>query len=346
MELRPDQLAAQAAAQPLRPVYLVAGPEPLLVLEAADAIRARARAEGAEREVFEAEGRDPDWDGLEAAFNAPSLFSSRRLLELRLPGGKPGKTGAKVIEAFCRQPPGDVTLLIVAGDWSKAHHGKWVDAVSRSGVGSIAWAMKPHELPGWIDRRLRERGLRAAPEAVQGLAERVEGNLLAAAQEIDKLVLLAPDGPLDLEAMQSLVADAARYDVFRLIESTLSGQPAQVQRMLAGLRAEGEQVAGLMPMVTRELLRAAALARAQARGANLAAEMKSQGLWEARQAPFKRALQRHATPLRWNRFAAYASRIDRAAKGRGPGEPWQLLERLLLAIAEAPATRLLAGGAR
>ena len=116
--------------------------------------------------------------------------------------------------------------------------------------------------------------------------------------------------------------------------------------MLAGLRAEGEQVAGLMPMVTRELLRAAALARAQARGANLAAEMKSQGLWEARQAPFKRALQRHATPLRWNRFAAYASRIDRAAKGRGPGEPWQLLERLLLAIAEAPATRLLAGGAR
>ena len=98
MELRPDQLAAQAAAQPLRPVYLVAGPEPLLVLEAADAIRARARAEGAEREVFEAEGRDPDWDGLEAAFNAPSLFSSRRLLELRLPGGKPGKTGAKVIE--------------------------------------------------------------------------------------------------------------------------------------------------------------------------------------------------------------------------------------------------------
>ena len=158
--------------------------------------------------------------------------------------------------------------------------------------------------------------------------------------------LQAPAGPLDLEAMQSLVADAARYDVFRLIESTLSGQPAQVQRMLAGLRAEGEQVAGLMPMVTRELLRAAALARAQARGANLAAEMKSQGLWEARQAPFKRALQRHATPLRWNRFAAYASRIDRAAKGRGPGEPWQLLERLLLAIAEAPATRLLAGGAR
>ncbi|WP_372012390.1 DNA polymerase III subunit delta [Pseudoxanthomonas sp. 10H] len=343
MELRPDQLAAQASSQPLHAAYLVAGPETLHVLEAADAIRARARAEGAEREVFDADGRDPDWDGLSASFNAPSLFSSRRLIELRLPGGKPGKTGAEVIAAFCDNPPGDVTLMIVAGDWSKAHHGKWVDAVSRRGVVSIAWAVKPHELPGWIERRLRERGLRATPDAVQGLAERVEGNLLAAAQEIEKLALLAPEGDLDLATMQSLVADAARYDVFRLVEATLSGQAAQVRRMLAGLRAEGEQVAGLMPMVIREVLRAAALSRAQARGANLAAEMKSQGLWEARQAPFKRALQRHPTPLRWSRFAAYASRVDRAAKGRGPGEPWQLLERLLLAIAEAPATNLLKG---
>lgn len=347
MELRPDQLATQDAGQPLRPVYLVAGAETLHVLEAADAVRARARAEGAEREVFDADGREPDWDALSASFNAPSLFSSRRLLELRLPGGKPGKVGAQVIGEFCDNPPGDVTLLIVAGDWSKAHQGKWVDAVSRCGVTCIAWPVKPHELPGWIDRRLRSRGLRATPEAVQGLAERVEGNLLAAAQEIDKLALLAPQEVLDLEAMQSLVADAARYDVFRLVESTLAGQAAQVRRTLAGLRAEGEQVAGLMPMVVRELLRAAALARAQARGANLAAEMKSQGLWESRQAPFKRALQRHPGPLRWDRFAAYASRIDRAAKGRGPGDPWQLLERLLLAIAEqAQATRLLAGAAR
>lgn len=346
MELRPEQLVAQAGTQPLRPAYLVAGPETLLVLEAADAVRARARADGAEREVFEAEGRDLDWDGLSASFAAPGLFASRRLLEVRLPGGKPGKAGAEVIAGFCADPPADTHLLVVAGEWSKAHQGKWVDALSRCGVVSIAWALKPHELPGWIERRLRERGLRAAPDAVQGLAERVEGNLLAAAQEIDKLALLAPQGVLDLATMESLVADAARYDVFRLIEATLSGQVAQVRRMLAGLRAEGGQVAGLMPMLVRELLRAAALSRAQARGASLAAEMKAQGLWESRQAPFKRALQRHAAPIRWNRFAAYASRVDRAAKGRGPGDPWQLLERLLLAIAEPPATRLLAGSRR
>src|SRR5690606_5453148 len=142
--------------------------------------------------------------------------------------------------------------------------------------------------------------------------------------------------------MGSLVADAARYDVFRLVETALSGHSAQVRRMLAGLRAEGEQVAGLMPVVIRELLRAAALARAQARGANLAAEMQSQGLWAARQAPFQRAPQRHATPPRWNRLAASAPRADRAAKRRAVGDAWVLLERLLLAIADAPATRLLA----
>ena len=348
MEITPERLVALPDTGTLHPAYLVAGPEMLRVLEAADAVRRMAKAQGiGEREIFDADGRDFDWGNLEAAFNAPSLFSARRLVEVRLPTGKPGKEGAEALIAFCANPPPDVVLLVTAGEWSKAHQGKWTEAIGKIGMVAIAWAVKPHELAGWVETRLRAKGLRADRDAVQVLVERVEGNLLAAAQEIDKLALLAPEGTLDLERMQSLVADAARYDVFRLLESALSGQPAQVRRMLAGLRAEGEQVAGLMPMVIRELLRAATLARAQARGANLAAEMKSQGLWESRQAPFKRALQRHATPLRWNRFAAYASRIDRAAKGRGAGEPWQLLERLLLAIAEqAPASRLLAGAGR
>jgi DNA polymerase-3 subunit delta len=173
------------------------------------------------------------------------------------------------------------------------------------------------------------------------LVERVEGNLLAAAQEIDKLALLANGESLDAGSMESLVADAARYDVFRLTDTMLDGQGALVSRMLSGLRAEGEAVAGLMPMVTRELLRTAALARVQARGGNLGAEMKAQGIWETRQAPFKRALQRHANPARWDRFVAEASRIDRTAKGRGDGDAWIAMERLLLAVADARAVRLL-----
>ena len=341
MELRPEQLATQTG-QPLQPVYLVAGPETLRVLEAADGIRARARAEGiGEREVFDADGRDFDWNQLEQSFNAPSLFSARRLVEVRLPSGKPGKDGAEVISGFCANPPPDVVLLITANDWSKAHHGKWADAIGRLGTISVAWAIKPHELPEWIERRLRAKGLRADADAVQGLSERVEGNLLAAAQEIDKLALLSDGQPLDLAAMESLVADAARYDVFRLAEATLSGQPAAVGRMLAGLRGEGEAVAGLMPIIIKELLRTAALARVQARGGNLAGEMKVQGIWEARQAPFKRALTRHAEPRRWERFVAEASKVDRIAKGRGDGDAWVALERLLLAVAEARAVRLL-----
>lgn len=344
MELKPEQLLSQPTNQALRPAYLIAGPETLRVLEAADAIRARARAEGlSEREVFDADSRDFDWGMLERAFHAPGLFSTRRLIEVRLSSGKPGKDGGRVIAEFCDDPPPDVVLLITAGEWGKACQGKWSDAVARVGVLAAAWAVKPHELLEWIERRLRSKGLHADADAVRELAERVEGNLLAAAQEIDKLALLTDGQVLDTASMRSLVADAARYDVFRLTDATLAGQAAQVGRMLHGLRAEGEQVAGLMPMVIKELLRTAALARVQARGGNLGAEMKAQGIWEAKQAPFMRALQRHASPVRWERFVAVASRIDRAAKGRGDGDAWILLERLLLAIAEPRAVRLLAG---
>ncbi|HEY5970564.1 MAG TPA: DNA polymerase III subunit delta [Pseudoxanthomonas sp.] len=342
MELTPERLAALPQDGALHPIYLIAGPETLRVQEAADAVRKQARAQGInEREVFDADARDFEWSTLEAAFNAPSLFSARRLVEVRMPNGKPGKEGAEAISGFCAQPPPDVILLITAGEWSKAHHGKWTEAVSRTGAIAIAWPVKPHELTGWVESRLRNRGLRADRDAVQVLVERVEGNLLAAAQEIDKLSLLANGETIDAGRMESLVADAARYDVFRLTDAMLDGQGAQVSRMLSGLRAEGDAVAGLMPMVVRELLRTAALARAQARGGNLAAEMKAQGIWETKQAPFKRALQRHANPARWDRFVAEASRIDRIAKGRSHGDAWVALERLLLAIAEARAVRLL-----
>ena len=344
MEQRPEQLASASGSQPLAPVYLIAGPETLRVLEAADAVRARARAEGiGEREVFDADGRDFDWRTLQQGFNAPSLFSARRLIEVRLPSGKPGKEGAEVISDFCANPPPDVVLLITANEWSKSHQGKWAEAVNRVGVLSVAWAIKPHELPEWIERRLRAKGLRVEPQAVQRLAERVEGNLLAAAQEIDKLALLVEPGqPVDVERMESLVADAARYDVFRLLEAAFSGQAPAVLRMLGGLRGEGEAVAALMPMVIRELLAGAGLARAQARGGNLAAEMKSRGIWESRQAPYKRALQRHPESKRWERFVAEAGLVDRIAKGRADGDAWLALERLLVAVAEPRAVRLLA----
>ncbi len=349
MELSPERLAAQPASEPLRPAYLVTGPEALRMLEAADGVRAAARAQGiTEREVFEAEGnqREPDWDALSASFRAPGLFSARRLVELRLPTGKPGKDGAAVIVEFCADPPADVILLVSAGEWSKAHAGKWSDAIGRIGIQAIGWAIKSHEMPDWIGRRLRARGLEAGRDAVQRLAELVEGNLLAAAQEIDKLALLAEGGTLDVARMEALVADAARFDVFRLVAAAMNGQGEQVSRMLGGLRAEGDAVPALLGMVVMELQRAAALARVQARGGNLAAEFKARQIWESRQAAYRRAFQRHP-PERWERFVAAAGQVDRIAKGRPrpglePGDAWTMLERLLLAVAETKAQALLA----
>ena len=344
MEIKPDRVAAQLAAGPLRPAWLIAGAEPLLVLEAADAVRAAAREQGiGEREVFEAQGnqREPDWGALEASFNAPSLFSSRRLVELRLPTGKPGVEGAKVIGAFCANPPGDVCLLVTCGEWSQKHGGKWSQAIGQLGVIVNASPIRPHELADWIDRRLRGKGLKADRDAVQRLAERVEGNLLAAAQEIDKLALLSDGDTLDATRMEALVADAARFDVFRLVDAAMNGQGALVARMIAGLRAEGDSVLALLGMVVKELQRAAAVARVQARGGNLAAEFRAQQIWESKQAAYRRALQRHPA-ARWERFVAEAGLVDRIAKGRGSGDAWVALERLLLAVADTGAQALLA----
>ena len=342
MELSPEKLAAQLADEPLRAAYLVAGPETLRVLEAADALRSHARAEGyAEREVFEVEGRDIDWDALDATFRAPSLFASRRLVEVRLPTTKPGKQGAEVISRYCAEPPADICLLVTGGEWSRQHGGKWSEAIARIGRVAVAWPVKPHELTGWIESRLRSRGVRADRDAVQRLVERVEGNLLAAAQEVDKLALLAEGGVLDAARMESLVADAARFDVFRLVDAALNGQGAQAARILAGLRAEGEAIPALMGMVVMELQRGAALARVQDRGGDLAGEFKAQRIWDAKQAVYRRALQRHPA-TRWDLFLVEAGRVDRIGKGQAGGDAWQALERLLLAVADPRALPLLA----
>ncbi|KGQ20719.1 DNA polymerase III delta subunit [Lysobacter dokdonensis DS-58] len=345
-ELRPDRLAAQLASEPLRPAYLIAGPEALVVLEAADAVRAAAREQGiGDREVYDIEGRDPDWDSVAAAFQAPGLFAARRVVEIRMPGGKPGKDGAEILAQFAADPPPDVVLLITAGEWSKQHGGKWSEALGRIGHQLIAWQVKPHELNGWIDARMRARGLRADRDAVQALADRVEGNLLAAAQEIDKLSLLAEGRTLDVAAMESLVSDSARYDVFRLVDAAMNGQATQVARMLHGLKGEGEAVPALLGMVAMELNRAALLARVAARGGNLQAEFKAQRIWDSKQAAYTRALKRHDV-ARWERFAAEIGHVDRIAKGRpqwgrDPHDAWLALERVLLAVADPRAMQLL-----
>ena len=347
MELRPDRLERQLAGEPLRPVYLVAGAEPLLVQEAADAIRAKAREEGySEREVYDVDAKF-DWNTLSHGIASLSLFATRRLFDLRLPTGKPGKDGSEALREYCEMAPADTVLLITAQEWSKAHAGKWSEAIARTGHFIPFYPLKSHELGDWLLRRLRSRGLVATPDAVRRLADRVEGNLLAAAQEIDKLALLVGGtrGPgaeaIDVEQMERLVADSSRFDVFKLTDAALAGESVRAVRMLAALRAEGEQVAGLMPMVAKEVLALCSLARAAESG-NVMAAMREARIWESKQAMYRRALERHPAS-RWERFAAECGHIDRAAKGRSQGDDaWLLLERLLVAIAEARGRKLLA----
>jgi len=336
MAIGPEQLAATLATGPLRPIYLVAGAETLLVQEAADAIRAHLRQAGiAERAVFDVDDRF-DWDSLHYELGALSLFASRRLFELRLPTGKPGREGAQELEKLGELGNPDTVILVLANGWSNKHGGRWSERIDKLGLVVLCPELRRQQLPDWLAQRLRARGLSASREAVEVLVERVEGNLLAAAQEVDKLALLMPGGTLDAGAMAQAVADSARFNVFGMLESALAGDAARALRMAQSLNLEGDSVLALMGWVAGEIRRIAGYAAVEAGGGNAAAAMRAEHVWESRQALYRRALARHSAP-RWERLVAQCALIDRIAKGRAEGDPWQMLERLLVALAEPRA---------
>ena len=336
MPLSQGQWSKSLGADRLDSVYLLAGDE-LLVLEAADALRAQARKLGyGEREVLEA-SQYFDWNDVARAGASMSLFASRRLIDLRLPTGRPGTEGAKAITAFCADPPPDVTLLITALQWSNKHEGAWTKKLDASGTMVVLNAPRAHEWGAWIGARLASRGLTATADAVALLAERVEGNLLAAAQEVDKLAVLHGEGRIGAAEMENLVADSARYDVFKLADAAFAGDGARALRVLAGLRSEGDELIALMGWPVNQLQLALRLANAQ----NFAAQAKAERLWQSREQMFRQALRR-APREHWLQCLARAARIDRMAKGREQGDPWLEAERLIAAIAEPRAAKALA----
>lgn len=331
MRVSPDQLRGRLR-QELAPVHLVAGPEALLVNESADAIRAAAREQGfAEREVLDA-GPGFDWNALSESARAPSLFASQRLLELRLPGGKPGNEGASAIRAWLDDPPEDTRLLVVAHDFDSAQaKAKWVQAVEKAGVFVQIHPMDPDKLPGWIDGRMRAQGLEPSTDAVRLLAERVEGNLLAAEQEIEKLALLEGPGPVDEATVLGAVADSARFQAFGMLDAALEGDAARALRALRGLRREGVELVQVMGAVTwqvNQLVRVASVARR----AGAAAALKQARVWPKKRELMAGALKRHGLAA-WQDFVGRLAVIDRQVKGRATGDPWQSTEQLLLALA-------------
>ena len=328
MPARLSDLPRLLAASDLKPVWLIAGSEHLLVMEAADRLRARARELGyLEREIHDVDTRF-DWNELAMAGASMSLFASRRLIELRMPTGKPGKEGSAAIAQWCANPPADTLLLITAEEWSKAQEGAWFTAIDKVGVALPVWPLKREEMPGWIAARLKSRGIKAQPDAIEMLAERVEGNLLAAAQEIDKLSLLIGEGVLDVETLEASVADDARFDAFRLTDAAIAGDAVRALRMVAGLRAEGSEAIPLMGWLLNQLRVLYRLASA----ANLAQAFQTERIWDAKQPLFKRALK-NGDAMHWQRCIVKLGHIDRMAKGRADGDVWRELERLIAAIA-------------
>jgi len=332
VKLRYEQLASHLQ-QALQPLYLLSGDEPLQLMEAADAIRHQARAQGfAEREVLHVEAGF-DWNTLLAASGSLSLFAEQRLLELRLPGGKPGKEGSKALIEYAADPPPDTVLLISSGKLDRsAQNSKWYKALEAAGVTLQVWPVEPRALPGWVMQRMRARGMQPTPEAAQLLAERVEGNLLAAAQEVEKLRLLYGEGAIDAEQVEQGVADSARYDIFELVDTALLGDAPRTSRVIEGLRAEGVEPILVLWALLREIRALAQMAEELGEGAGIEAVMGQHRVWDKRKGPVRAGLQRHNLK-RWLQLLRRGGRIDRMIKGSEPGNPWDELLQLALLMA-------------
>ena len=311
MKLRPDQLSAHLK-QPLRPIYFVSGDESLQVMEATDALRATARAQGyLEREIFEVDTHF-DWQILLDAGNSMSLFADKRILDLRLPSARPGKNGSDILQNYAARPADDAVLIISAGKIESASkNSKWFKALDDAGVVMQCWPITATELPRWIEQRMRERGMQPAQSAAELLAERVEGNLLAAAQEVDKLQLLYGSGNISVQQILDAVADSARYSVYDLVDAVLAADVARVARMVNGLQAEGEAITLVVWALSRELRGLLTMSES---GLSADAAVIKAGVWENRRALVSKALARHSS-IRWKQFLKRCARLDKISKG-------------------------------
>jgi DNA polymerase-3 subunit delta len=334
-------------AKGLKPVYVLHGDEPLLLQEAADQIRAIARQQGfTERSVFTVAGAHFDWSAVLAAGGSLSLFADRQILEVRIPSGKPGKEGSQALQELAEQTGGNDALLVLVllPRLDKATQSSaWFGALEGRGVSVRIEPIERGALPAWIAQRLASQGQRVADgeagqQTLQFFADRVEGNLLAAHQEIQKLGLLYPQGELSFEQVESCVLNVARYDVFKLGEAVLSGHQARVQRMLDGLQAEGESEVLVHFTLAEDIRALRQVKEAVGQGQPLPVALRENRVWGLRERLFERVLPRVAMVDLDNLLLA-AHTVDGLVKGLRnpdwPQDPWQAVHRLALQLCQA-----------
>jgi DNA polymerase-3 subunit delta len=331
--LRLEQLDAHLSRE-LRPLYVIHGDEPLLALEAADAIRARARAgEFSERVVLTAE-RGFHWGELVASAANRSLFGDKKLIELRLASGKPGAEGAEAIEAFCGRLPPDALTVVSLPRLDKAGQASsWFRALERQGIVVNVYPVERARLPEWIAARLARQKQRASAETLQFLTDCVEGNLLAAHQEIQKLALLLPAGELEFEAVREAVMNVARYDALKLTEAMLSGERSRLARMLEGLRGEGEAPPRVLWILAEEIRAICRVQNGIAAGRPIADVLREARVWgDARQSLVGRAARKLPRAALLSALE-HAAKVDRVVKGIVKGDAWDELLQLGLRFA-------------
>ncbi len=332
MRIQPDKLDAQLNDR-LAPVYLVSGDEPLQLGECCDAIRRAARAAGhSTREVFEV-GAGFDWQQLYAEAAAFSLFAEKKIIDLRIGNGKPGADGSRALVDYCAKPPSDTLLLLTLPRLDRQQqNAKWFKAIDALGAVIQVWPIEPQRLPAWIERRLKQAGIAPSRDAVAMLAERVEGNLLAARQEIDKLLLLHGPGPLDSDSLAAAVSDSARYDVFELVDSALRGEAGRCVQILAGLRGEGVAPPVVLWALHREVRSLARIAADIATGMAPDQAVDRARVFNKRKSLVRQGVAR-LRAAQWLALLDQCQQADAVIKGVGSGAPWLLLERIALRIA-------------
>ena len=341
MKITADKISAQLA-RGLAPVYFVSGDEPLLLGEAIDQIRAAAREQGFdERESHVADARF-DWDRLRGGLDNMSLFASRKIVEVRLATGKPGRAGGAAITEIVSQPPADTLFIISSPQIDKrTSAAKWVKTLEQKGVWATVYGVSPERLPGWIAQRAKVAGITLDTEAIAILADRTEGNLLAAQQEISKLVLLAAGEPVSASMVLQSVADGARFDVYQLADAACGQESARAVRILYGLRAEGVAAPLVLWALVREINVLASIWARMEQGESMGQAMNAARVWRNRQPLISKALRQH-NEQSLRRLLRSAGVADRVVKGARQGQPWNALLELVLMMAQ-PRAALRAG---
>ncbi len=332
MKLNPGQLKSHLSSG-VAPVYLVSCDEPLLIDETLDEIRAAARKAGCEERELHVISRGFDWDALHAGSQNMSLFASRRLIELRLPTARPGDKGSRyIVELVNGKPIDHVTVIITPALDSRTARSKWASVLQKKAVYLFLKAPRHEQMPRWIAARLRKMDLQIDDPALEILASRVEGNLLAAKQEIDKLVLIARDGHVTLDTVKESVADGARYDVFQLADAALAGDGARAARILQGLHREGVAPPLVLWSLARDISALADIVARVAAGRSIPRAMREAGVRGFRQKLLGRAAAGHDIAS-VRRLVAAVAAADRIAKGARRGQTWDALMEVTLALA-------------